>query len=377
MFDFLELEQNAFGLDLSDRSMKVVNLKKKGGDFQLSSFGSFHIEKGLMENGEIKKEKELAQVIKNSLSRLKGDKLKTNKVVVSLPEEKVFLQVIQMPKMKIEEVAQAIRFEAEKYIPIPSEKVYLDFSVVKPVVDSLDHQDIIIVALPKEVVDSYFSLLKRAGLEPVAFEIEPESIARAVIKGGMTKNRVLILDMGATRTKIIVFAGYSVRFISSSLVCGSTFDSAISKKLNISLKEAKQLKEKCHSRNRGKLVLKNGKTKKKIEEKIIFEALIPPLTDLLEQIKNYIDYYCTHAEHEHIPNGKQEQIGEVILCGGGADMKNVKFFFSEELGVPVKKANPWINISLDRKKKLLLSPRESLAYTTALGLALRGAQGYD
>ena len=60
-----------------------------------------------------------------------------------------------------------------------------------------------------------------------------ESIARAVIKGGMTKNRVLILDMGATRTKIIVFAGYSVRFISSSLVCGSTFDSAISKKLNI------------------------------------------------------------------------------------------------------------------------------------------------
>lgn len=179
MLDALNLKPEAFGLDISDLSLKIVKLKKKGKFFSLSSFGETEIKPGIISGGEIKDGKALSKMISLALKNVSGEKLKTKYVVASLPEEKSFLQVIQLPRMKEEELKKAVYFEAENYVPLPIDRVYLDSQIVPPLTNHLDHLDVLIAALPKKTVDPYLSSLKEAGLQPIFFEIESQAIARA------------------------------------------------------------------------------------------------------------------------------------------------------------------------------------------------------
>lgn len=363
--EFFTLKPEAFGLDISDLSLKIIKLKKKGKFFDLASFGEEKIKPGIIKEGEIKKEEDLAKIIKSACAKVKGEKLRTKYVVASLPEEKAFLQVIQMPKMKEEELKSAVIYEAENYIPLPIEEVYLDSQIVPPVYNHLDHFDVLITALPKKTVDPYLSSLKKAGLKPIAFEIESQAIARALIKNEVTISPLLLIDLGATRTGFIIFSGYSLRFTSSIPVSSRSFTEIISKALGMNLAEAERLKIEYGLQSKGK------------KGKEVFEALIPALTDLLDQIKRYLHYYQTHASHEHLPpNGKG--VAKIFLCGGGAKLKGLTNFLSAQLKIPVEIGNPWINILAapiqPKEQRLIYKKEESLRYTTALGLALRGLQ---
>ncbi len=375
MLDFLTLKPEAFGLDISDLSLKIIKLKRKGKFLGVASFGENEIKPGIIKEGEIKDEEKLAEIIKEAIKKVKGERIKTKYVVASLPEEKAFLEVIQMPRMSEEDLKSAVIYEAENYIPLPIEEVYLDSWIVPPVYDHLDHFDVLIAALPKKTVDPYLSSLKKAGLQPLALEIESLAIARALIKNEVTTLPILLIDLGATRTSFVVFSGHSLRFTSSIPVSSESFNKIISKNLGVSLAEAERLKIKYGLGEKIQLKVKEDKTEIKKEKGRIFEALIPALVDLAQQIKRHLDYYQTHASHEHLPpNGRG--VAKILLCGGGANLKGLTELLSLEtleLKIPVELGNPWVNILPEGQKGISeLSFEESLRYTTALGLALRG-----
>jgi len=358
--NFLSLKSKSFGLDISDLSLKIVKLKKKGKFFDLASFGEQEIESGIIKKGEIRNEEALTKIIKESLFKVKGEKLKTKYVVASLPEEEAFLQVIQMPKIPEQDLKSAIIYEAENYIPLPIEEIYLDFQIIPPVANHLDHYDILLAALPKKTVDPYLKSLTNAGLIPKVLEIESLAIVRALIKNEVSSSPIFLIDLGASRTSFIIFSGHSLRFTSSIPISSQMFSKVISKSLDIDLKRAEELKVKYGLKG----------------EKKIFEALIPALTDLVEQIKKNIDYYQSHASHEHLlPNGREIK---VYLSGGGANLKGLTDFLCSELKLEVILGNPWVNILPESLKELPdLSFEQSLRYTTALGLALRAIKEYD
>jgi type IV pilus assembly protein PilM len=364
--EFLSLKPKAFGLDISDLSLKFLMLRKKGKKFSVVSFGESQIEPGIIEGGEIKDEEKLAKIVKEATK-----KVKTKYVVACLPEEKAFLQVIKMPIMSEEDLKSAIAFEAENYIPLPVNEVYLDCEVVPPVYNHLKHLDVLLAAIPKNIVDPYLRTLKKAGLKPIAFEIESLAIARALIKDQTTNYSVLIIDLGATRTSFIIFAGKSVRFTTSIPVSGIHFTELIAKNLKVSFKKAEELKIE-YGLEEG-IKIKFGEKQTFLEKKKgkIFEALVPVLVDLVQQIKKYLDYYQAHAYLSGLPpDGKKVQ--KIILCGGGANLKGLTEFLNLELKIPVELANPWINI-FDQKKEIKgLSFEKSLSFTTAIGLAQRG-----
>ncbi len=225
----------------------------------------------------------------------------------------------------------------------------------------LDYFDVLIAALPKKTVDPYISCLKKANLKPLALEIESLAIARALIKNEATVSPVLLIDLGETRTGFVVFSGNSLKFTSSIPVSSQSFTEIISKALKINPAEAEELKIQYGLQT---------DTKKKGSQ--VFEALIPALSDLIEQIKRYLNYYQTHASHEHLPpDGKG--VAKILLCGGGANLKGLPLFLNTYFKIPVEIGNPWINILPEPQKEAPELPLEkSLSYTTALGLALRG-----
>ncbi|MDO8265126.1 MAG: type IV pilus assembly protein PilM [Candidatus Parcubacteria bacterium] len=354
------LKQESFGIDISDLSLKIIKLKKDKSFFGLSCFGEFPIKPGIIIEGEIKNEEELVKIIKESLIKVKGNKLSTKYVTASLPEEKAFLDVIHMPKMKEEDIKKAARFEAENYIPLPINEVYFDCQIIGKIDSQSEHLDVLIAAMPQGIVDSYMSCFKKAGLIPLALEIESQAISRAIISDKFNEEPTLIIDFGATNTRLIIFSGRSLRFTDSIQIFSQLFTNVIAKEMNIPQEQAEKLK------------IKYGLSKEGEKGQDVFNAIKPILEDLVEQIKKHIEYYQSHVQPKHLSSDKRT-IGRIFLCGGGADIKGLVDFLSLRLKISTELGNPWTNILPQPLKEVPeLSYKDSLKFTTALGLALRG-----
>jgi type IV pilus assembly protein PilM len=357
MFKFLTLEEDVFGLDINDLSLKIVKLKKKGRGFVLVSFSEEKIPPNIIEDGAIKNETALVKIIKSAYSKVKGKKIKTKYVVASLPEEKSFSQVIQMPKMTEEEMQVAVPLEAENYIPMSINDVYLDFQVISPIKNSVDHPEVSIVAMPKKIVDSYVSCLKKAGLILIALESESEAIARALVKKETNSSLLILVDFGENNTDFIVFSGSSIRFTTSIPISSQSLTKAISESLKISFEEAEKLK------------IEYGITGKNVggQAEKVAQIIEPFLSDLTGQIKKYLNFYRDHSSFEYLlPNGKTEKI---LLCGGGAELKGLIDFMSKNLDIPIEIGDPLVNFSARKPKNII--KENLLSFTTAIGLALR------
>ncbi|MFZ5559200.1 MAG: type IV pilus assembly protein PilM [Patescibacteria group bacterium] len=345
----------AFGLDLSDYSIKVAQLKKKGKIFELKNYNRVSIPEGVIEGGMIKKKDKLIEIIKKSINTVKGESIKTSYVVCSLPEQHGFIKIIQLPMMTLEEANKAIKWEAEANIPLSLEEVYLSWQII-PSQKSSEHLDVLIAAVPKNLADKYLEVFRAANIEPIVFEIESVATARSLIKNEFSSKSILIIDLGYSRTSFIIFAGNSIRFTSSiSSVSNKEMLESIGEKLNVTLKEAQLSKFKIGLDKKGR----------------IFNALLPFMTKLIEKINDCIAFHKDYSQQDKECEG---DISEIILCGGGAHLKGLPEYLSSRLKIPVKLGNPWINIPYSKKKLPIIPFNESPAYATVLGLALRGAE---
>ena len=380
MFKFLNLQPEIFGMDINDLSLRIVKLKKRRNGFSLVSFNEVNIRPGVVKEGVIQDQEALIKAIKIACSTVKGEKLNTKYVAASLPEEKSFSQIIQTPNMTDEELKSAVPFEAENYIPLPIDKVYLDFQIINPhhfpnldeyVPQSLsqadlgdkNHLDLLINVIPTSIADSYVYCFKAAGLVPCILEVESQSIARALIKNGEAPSPLLLIDLGVANTSFVIFSGNSIRFTSSILMSSKDITNAIADNLGFSLDKAEELK------------VEYGLVKEGDKKYNIARTIKPILINLVSQIKKYVSFYHGHASHEYLlsDEGPGKKIEKIILCGGGANLKGISDFLRDELKIPIEIGNPFTNIVGQSKTSCQIIPQQKiLSFTTALGLALRG-----
>lgn len=344
----------SLGFDLSNFSLKIVELKKEKKELKLTFFENFLIPEGIIEGGEIKKEKELTEILKGV-----RNKIKVRDIIVSLPEEKLFLDIIQLPLMNEKEVKKTIQFEIENYIPFPIEEVYFDFEKIEFISDRPKYQEILITAFSKKIIDTYLKALKNVDFQPIVLEPECFSITRALIKKDRPSEFILILDLGENRTGFTLFFGKNVRFTSTLPFSSRQLTKALVEELKITFEEAEKIKK------------EQGIEK----ESQIKEILNPFLFNLIKEIKNLLEYYSTHNPKIR-KQFNEISLEKILLCGGGANLKGLTEFLSSELKIKVEKGNPWINILKEPIKEIPeLSFEESLSYTTSLGLALQPIYG--
>lgn len=341
----------AFGMDLSDRSVKVAQLAKKNGKVHLLSFARKDIPKGWIEDGEIKKEDEVIDLVKKTMKEAKPRSISSKYVVYSIPETKGFIRVIKIPKIEGDNLEEAVKYEAEQLFPIDISESYTDWQVLSG--EDGKVLEVLVAAVPMKLVDSYSSMLRKAGLMPIAAEIESIAISRSLINDRQSARPILIIDLGKDRTSFIIYKNPTVQFTASIPVCGNEFNKAISETLNMSDNDAEVLKRKCGLSAKG-------------ECKDLYRAIQPSLHEMIKYINKLSDYYKEHYKEE-------SDIAKVIICGGEARILGISSFLSLRIKKEVEKGNPWVNIVLSSEKEIPpISRNDSLIFVTVLGLAIRG-----
>ncbi len=353
---FTDKKIRAFGLDISDISIKVMQLDKRKDGFFPSAYSSISIAPNLITNHVIAKEDKLAEAVTRAVTMARH--VNTKYVVANVPEAKSFVRILKIPVAKESELEGAIPWELEQDIPVPIDQVYLDWQIIK---QDKENFNVLVTATPKDYVDSLVDVLRLAGLKPVAFELESQATARALMGHTEPNEAVLILDMSVMQTSFIIVTGNGVLEYTSSIpIAGNAFTESIARSLGVSGAEAEKIK-----RDSGLLAdSKKGN---------IRQAMLPILDNIVDEIKNVSRFYEEHA-------GMEKNISKIYLAGGTAKLAGLADYISARLNLgagkplgPVSLGNPWVNIcSNEQEKNLPIAKEDSLEYTTALGLALRG-----
>ncbi|PKL72430.1 hypothetical protein CVV26_01525 [Candidatus Kuenenbacteria bacterium HGW-Kuenenbacteria-1] len=375
MFNFFSF-QPAFGLDISDLSLKLIQLKKNKNQIELRAFNEVFIPEGYIISGVIKKPKEVIELIQKTIKTSLGNKILTSDVVVSLPETKTFIKLIEIPLVENKKIKETIEQEICQHIPLVKEDMYFDWQIIKKITkDNEQKMQVLIGATVKNIVDSYENVLKKAGLNPKIFEIEACAIARNLIEKEDNNSR-LILDLGASRSSLIVYNYGTIQFSISMPFSGEKLTQEIVSKLEITFEQAEKAKKIC------------GCDEEKCQG-ILKEILLEYIFRLSEEIKKALIFHKTYFSF----NGTFK---EIILCGGGANLVGLDVYLATQLGIEVKKEMPWIfksqcisnnkkttfklwirnfffqSIFFKKTKTCPFSEDKFASHATVLGLALRG-----
>jgi len=350
-------DANIFGLDLSDLSVKLVKLEDSGSYEYVTSYASVPIPVGCISDGEIQKKEQVVLAIKKAIEIAGPEKIKTKKVICSLPETKAFLRVISIPEMNESEMREAIKWEMEANIPLSLEQVYYDWQMLpRELLLEKNKINLLVVAVAKTVVEKVLETLELAGLEPVGLEIESIAQARSLILEKNKQEKILIVDIGDRRTTLAIAIDGFICFTSSIPLCGQALTDAIAKGMGISYSEAEKIKISYGIGND----FKDGS---------LLKLQKPILENLSQEIERSIDFYLTGLKYS-------KNIDKIIICGGGANTKGILPYLSKKLKREIEIGNPWINIKLGENLPAI-DKNQSVQYSTAIGLALKGLHYED
>ncbi len=331
------------GIDIGSKSIKIVELSKSGSSWTLKSSGAVgyngQTPDKIIDENEFKK---IADLIRNIIKKVE---IKTQEVNISLPESVVFTRLIKFPLLSEEEVAAAVKWEAEQYIPIPTSEAVIQYTVLEKKENSTQ-TSVLLVATPKSVVEKFVKVLQLAGLTPVVAETELTALARSLAPDTGVS---LLLDIGFSSTDMAIIKDSSILFTRSIAVAGEAFTRAVSQSLGIEPTQAEEYKKTY------------GLVENQLEGKVK-NALDPIFRVIVEEIKKAIQFY------------KSEEKGDaptsIVLTGGASSMPGIVPFLTQNLGIETVVGDPFGKVTMDDETKKSLENYASL-YSAAVGLAMR------
>ncbi len=342
--------QPVFGLDVGHGSIKVMQVDERTADGsndhmpRIMGYGITAFNSSALDNGVIVKPEIIAEAL---FSLFKGQmigEITTRRVAIAIPTYRSFSRSMQLPKLSVKDLTDAVHLEAEQYIPVPLDKLYLDYAVTR--VDK-ETMDLLAIAVPKEIVDSYLVLARMVGLEVVLVETTMAAGTRLFSHARYNDITSVIIDFGSLTADISIF-NQNMLVTGTVPAGGLVFTNNIKDGLGVTPAEA------------GIIKTRYGLSVSKKQADIV-AALDPTLRQLTKEIQRMIRYHEKHY-------GTEKPIGQIIMLGGGANMPGLSEYLTNALRVPVRVHDPWQYLNYTGLQAP--SRADRLMYATVAGLSL-------
>ncbi len=296
------LSKQTIGIDISDRSIEVVCVEKKGRGFSIVSSARAELPVGLVTDGTIKNETELAKLLLVVFAKAGIAKQESRLAMFGIPARFTYLRTIEAPKEKAN-YKEAVDEDLSRSVPLAESNRLVSF---KSVLDEAKKNWLFVFAADKAAVVEWNRFLTKCGLKNVQFTIE--LLATGVgLKDQVKNNPFCLLDLGADTTKIGFFIKNNLRSAAVNNLGGDDITYAVAEACAKDVAEAE--KEKCayglSSRSNVSVV-----------------------------IRSYIDHLAVViAEEIKFAEGILKTVfKQVVVVGGTAELKGLSEYLSEKLG---------------------------------------------
>jgi Tfp pilus assembly PilM family ATPase len=291
------------GLDISDDAVRIIEFRENIHGYAIHQYGTKELSPGIVDSGNIKNEVELINIISTLASELN-----ITNVRASLPEERMYLFRTEVPTTNEDEIRQNIEFKLEENVPLSPTDALFFFDMIPSAITN-GKTSVSVSVAPRELVDTYMRVINSAGLNILAFEIQPKAIAQAVVKHEENTETQIIIHSMNKKTGIYIVCGGVVCFTST-------------------------------------IALEKG------SDNVLLQK------ELSRVYSYWLDY------------GKGAPISRIILSGCDAIRSFNSSHISPDHSVPVEVAKVWQNVFSNDHYIPPIKFEDSLEYAVAAGLAL-------
>ncbi len=315
--------KNITSIDLGSYETKIVQGSKGKDEIKINKAFSFITPDNAYENGYIRDEFKLSEAIKGELRKngIRGGICHT-----TINSTAIIIRELQFPNLSEKELEGLLRFQLGEYLPMDFSKYVIQHKTVDKVQDTgQDKLNVLVVAIPKEIVDAHYNLVKSLGMKPEALDLHsngawkflrhcgningsliPEEKTIAAIDLGYDSTNVTIVKKGSARlNRVIDSGGASLDRNISKLVSPESSDLLTYKQR---IADISEVDEGYSEQNRYTNIAKTS------------------VENIMDKIDKVFKYYASKEL-----DGKLDSI---LLYGGLSKIKGIEKLFSGYFNIP-------------------------------------------
>lgn len=337
------------GLDIGSRSIKAAQISDSKKGRTLERFGTIDIPHGLIEDGVVKDAASVAEAIRQLL---KTSRIKEQNVAISVGGYAVIVKKITIPFVPDAQLQETITYQAEQYIPFDISDVNLDFQKLETDGASSGQMDVLLVAAKKEIVNNYVDLVQMAGLTPCIVDVDAFALQNIYEynHSPVTTENVALIDVGASKTSLNILKGSVSVFMRDVSMGGSQIDQKIASRVGCSLADAENIKL--------------GGLPEKLSPGDLSGVVSSVVSDWCGEIRRALDFFYSTSPGDQVKN--------IVLSGGGGNIREFKQLLSVETSAEVTVIDPFAGFYIDEGRLDVeflksIAPQASIS----MGLATR------
>ena len=315
----------AIGVDIGSSAVRAVELEKhRGGTLQLGRCGEVALPQGAVVDGDVVE----PSVVTAALRELWGQAgLRRKSVAVGLGSQLVTVRQIDLPELPDDELADAVRLQAQDQLPIPVDEALLDHVVVEryTLADGQRNVRLLLVAAERDMVDRLLTATTAAKLRPVLVDLDAFALLRSLATLPVADGEVeLVVDIGAAVIKIAVHRGGSPLFVRMIRLGGDTVTRQLQEVLDLSWEDAERAKLAASTSMAG------GDTLDSDDERV--RALRNSVARITTEIRDSLDFF--RSQHDGV------EVQRVLVSGGASLAPGLIENLQSVLELPVEHGNP-------------------------------------
>lgn len=362
------------GLDIGTNTFRGVQISASAGSKpRLEKYGSVKVPLGAVVEGEIV-DVEAASFALGQLWKKAG--FNSKNVVIGLASPRVVVRLIDLPYMNEDELNNAIKYQAQDYIPIPLEEAILDAKVVGEFLNENEEKmiEVLLIAAQKDIINNIVKASEAVGLKPQVIDLSAFAIVRSLLpeqsffneEGGSV---VALVNISAGNSNIVVVDQGTPKFARNTPIGGNDLTQTLADTLGLQYEEAEELKikvglptpQETDTNNIVAQLPENLKGHVEAAQSVIENYI----SQLAAEIRRSLDYYLTQVK-------QVKTIEQLIISGGGSHLKGLNSYLERLLQVQVIIGQPLAQFEMGKMTAAEEVQRDEASLAISLGLALRG-----
>ena len=357
-------KRQSVGVELTPERVNVARLRKQGQKLKLDTLSSAELPEGVFQEGQILDAPAISEAIQTVMAE---SRLKIKYATTGVPGRAI-TRVIPVPSELDENELRemVLNQEASLYLPFPREEADVDYQKLGFFVDEdgIEKVQVLLVAVRKEITDSYIDTFQQAGLNLGVLETTSFALIRTIreqLRQFTSQEAAAIVDIGFESTEISIVVDGIPHFSRAVPIGTFQIQSALSRAMNLPPSRNTDLLQ-------GMTVPTTPMDTVGSPQPIVgggsnpgTAAMLRILGELSDELRRSIDFYLNQAE--------DMEVAQLLLAGPGASIGQLDEFFAQRLSLPASQIDPVASLSLEMDDDIPLEQRSGLA--TVIGLGLR------
>ena len=283
--------------------------------------------------------------------------LKGCKVAIAVPGQAGLVKFIKLPPVERKRIPDIVKFEARQQIPFALEEVVWAYQQIGDKEEGAEEEfatvEVGLFAMKRDQINRAIAPFRTAGIEIDVVQMGPIALYNYItfdqLKGSDLKGSIVLLDIGADNTDLIISDGTRI-WQRNVPIGGNHFTRALTKELKLTFAKAEHLK-----RNATKAP----------DPKAVFTAMRGIFNDFASEVNRSIGFYSSV--------NRQAKIIKVVGLGNGFKLPGLQKFLQQNLnGLEVEKLEEFTKLIGDEVKGAPQFVENLPSFGVSYGLALQG-----